>query len=228
MLRAEEQLQPRRPRPRDPGPAGIDRRRHAHARRQAGRLINAVSPTAGSTAAPCAPTDTRRTRARARAGPPVTPAAGPCTHALNAVKGCVGYPKCADRAKTWGFYDVLFKGKQFEFERPFGSYVMENVLFKISFPAEFHAQTAVECAMQLHPQVAGKLDQIERIEVETQEAGRPHHRQDRAARELRRPRPLPAVHGGRAADLRPPHRRRLQRRRWPPTRASTPCARRWP
>jgi 2-methylcitrate dehydratase len=92
------------------------------------------------------------------------------THALNAIKGCVGYPS-ALTAKTWGFYDVAFKGKAFEFERPFGSYVMENVLFKISFPAEFHAQTAVECAMQLHPQVAGKLDRIERIELETQEAG---------------------------------------------------------
>jgi 2-methylcitrate dehydratase len=92
------------------------------------------------------------------------------THALNAVKGCVGYPS-ALTAKTWGFYDVAFKGKPFEFERPFGSYVMENVLFKISFPAEFHAQTAVEAAMQLHPHVALKLDQIERIEIETQEAG---------------------------------------------------------
>ena len=66
---------------------------------------------------------------------------------------------------------MLFNGNQFQFERPFGAYVMENILFKISFPAEFHAQTAVECAMQLHPQVAGKLDQIERIEMETQEAG---------------------------------------------------------
>ncbi|HEY0229924.1 MAG TPA: bifunctional 2-methylcitrate dehydratase/aconitate hydratase [Dokdonella sp.] len=92
------------------------------------------------------------------------------THALNAVKGCVGYPSALS-AKTWGFYDVAFKGKAFEFERPFGSYVMENVLFKISYPAEFHAQTAVECAMTLHPQVAGKLDQIERIVIETQEAG---------------------------------------------------------
>ncbi len=92
------------------------------------------------------------------------------THALNAVKGCVGYPS-ALTAKTWGFYDVAFKGKQFEFERPFGSYVMENVLFKISFPAEFHAQTAVECAMQLHGQVKDRIDQIERIDVETQEAG---------------------------------------------------------
>ncbi|MGH8214070.1 MAG: bifunctional 2-methylcitrate dehydratase/aconitate hydratase [Rhodanobacteraceae bacterium] len=92
-------------------------------------------------------------------------------HALNAVQhGETGYPSALS-AKTWGFYDVAFGGKPFEFERPFGSYVMENVLFKISFPAEFHAQTAVECAMHLHPQVAGRLDEIERIEIETQEAG---------------------------------------------------------
>jgi 2-methylcitrate dehydratase len=91
-------------------------------------------------------------------------------HALNAVKGCVGYPS-ALTAKTWGFYDVLFGGRPFEFERPFGSYVMENILFKISYPAEFHAQTAVECAMQLHRKVAGKLDQVDRVVVETQEAG---------------------------------------------------------
>src|SRR6185312_1855669 len=64
-----------------------------------------------------------------------------------------------------------FGGKPFEFERPFGSYVMENVLFKISYPAEFHAQTAVECAMKLHPAVKGRIDSIERIEIETQEAG---------------------------------------------------------
>jgi 2-methylcitrate dehydratase len=86
------------------------------------------------------------------------------------MKGVVGYPVVLS-AKTWGFYDVAFKGRPFEFERTFGSYVMENVLFKISYPAEFHAQTAVECAMQLHPQVAGKLDQVEKILVETQEAG---------------------------------------------------------
>ena len=91
-------------------------------------------------------------------------------HALDAVRGESGYPSALS-AKTWGFYDVAFGGKPFEFERPFGSYVMENVLFKISFPAEFHAQTAVECAMKLHPQVAGRLDEIERIVIETQEAG---------------------------------------------------------
>src|SRR5690349_16198409 len=92
-------------------------------------------------------------------------------HALNAVeKKVVGYPSALS-AKTWGFYDVAFKGNPFQFERPFGSYVMENVLFKISFPAEFHAQTAVECAMQLHPQVKNRIADIERIEIETQEAG---------------------------------------------------------
>ena len=93
------------------------------------------------------------------------------THALNAVdKGVVGYPSALS-AKTWGFYDVAFRGNPFEFERPFSSYVMENVLFKISYPAEFHAQTAVECAMRLHAEVAPRLHEIERIEIETQEAG---------------------------------------------------------
>ncbi len=92
-------------------------------------------------------------------------------HALNAVqKQVVGYPSALS-ARTWGFYDVAFKGQVFAFERPFGSYVMENVLFKISFPAEFHAQTAVEAAMRLHEQVKDRIDQIERIEIETQEAG---------------------------------------------------------
>ncbi len=92
------------------------------------------------------------------------------THALNAVRGEPGYPS-ALTAKTWGFYDVAFKGNAFEFERPFGSYVMENVLFKISYPAEFHAQTAVECAITLHPTVKDRIDQIDRIVIETQEAG---------------------------------------------------------
>lgn len=92
------------------------------------------------------------------------------THALNAVRGESGYPSALS-AKTWGFYDVAFKGRPFEFERPFGSYVMENILFKISYPAEFHAQTAVECAMWLHPQVAGRIDAIETVVIETQEAG---------------------------------------------------------
>jgi 2-methylcitrate dehydratase len=93
------------------------------------------------------------------------------THAINAVyRGVVDYPSALS-AKTWGYYDVAFKGKTFEFERPFGSYVMENVLFKISYPAEFHAQTAVECAMRLHGAVAGRIEQIDKVVIETQEAG---------------------------------------------------------
>ncbi|MFN6322217.1 MAG: bifunctional 2-methylcitrate dehydratase/aconitate hydratase, partial [Burkholderiales bacterium] len=81
--------------------------------------------------------------------------------ALMAAKGEMGYPSVLS-AKTWGFYDVLFKGKSFSLPQKLGSYVMENVLFKISFPAEFHAQTAVECAMQLHEQVKDRLDQIKK------------------------------------------------------------------
>jgi 2-methylcitrate dehydratase len=78
-------------------------------------------------------------------------------HALFALKGEMGYPSALS-AKTWGFQDVLFKGKPIVMERPFGSYVMENVLFKISYPAEFHGQTAVEAAMTLHPEIKDKLD----------------------------------------------------------------------
>jgi 2-methylcitrate dehydratase len=81
----------------------------------------------------------------------------------------MGYPSVLS-AKTWGFYDVLFKGNAFKFQRPYGSYVMENVLFKISFPAEFHAQTAVECAMTLHPQVKDKIDEIKTITIRTHES----------------------------------------------------------
>jgi len=92
------------------------------------------------------------------------------TLALMVLRGEMGYPS-ALTAEVWGFYDVLFGGQPFSFQRDSGSYVMENVLFKISFPAEFHAQTAVECAMQLHPEVRGKLEDIERITIETQEAG---------------------------------------------------------
>ncbi len=91
-------------------------------------------------------------------------------HALIALRGEMGYPS-ALTAKTWGFQDVLFKGNALVVKRPFASYVMEQVLFKISFPAEFHAQTAVECALVLHPMVRDRLGDIERIVVETQEAG---------------------------------------------------------
>jgi 2-methylcitrate dehydratase len=91
-------------------------------------------------------------------------------HAFNALRGEMGYPSALS-APRWGFYDVLFKGKPFVYHQPFGSYVMENVLFKISFPAEFHAQTAVECAMQLHPMVKDRLDEIDKVVIETQEPG---------------------------------------------------------
>lgn len=89
-------------------------------------------------------------------------------HALFALKGEMGYPS-ALTAKTWGFEEVLFHGKSIHLPQALGSYVMENVLFKISYPAEFHAQTAVEAAMSLHSQVKHKLDQTERIVIETQE-----------------------------------------------------------
>ena len=78
------------------------------------------------------------------------------------MQGEMGYPS-ALTAKTWGFYDVLFKGNAFKFQRSYGSYVMEQVLFKISFPAEFHAQTAVECAIQLNAQVGNELQTLEQI-----------------------------------------------------------------
>jgi len=91
-------------------------------------------------------------------------------HALFALKGEMGYPSALS-AKTWGFQDVLFKGKALSLPQPFGSYVMENVLFKISYPAEFHAQTAVEAAMTLHAEILPKLGEIDRVTIETQEPG---------------------------------------------------------
>src|ERR1700728_1180444 len=90
--------------------------------------------------------------------------------ALIALTGEMGYPSALS-ARTWGFSDVLFKGRPLTLPQPFGSYVMENVLFKISYPAAFHAQTAVEAAMKLHPQVAARLADVERIAIETQEPG---------------------------------------------------------
>ncbi len=92
--------------------------------------------------------------------------------ALIAKSGEMGYPSVLS-AKTWGFYDVSFRGQPFKFQRPYGSYVMENVLFKISFPAEFHSQTAVEAAMTLHQQLkaAGKTaEDIASIVIRTHEA----------------------------------------------------------
>ncbi|GAA5949760.1 hypothetical protein JCM3765_007679 [Sporobolomyces pararoseus] len=92
--------------------------------------------------------------------------------ALQVKRGQMGIPTVLT-AKTWGFYDVLFKGNDFKFQRPYGSYIMENVLFKISFPAEFHAQTAAEAAHIIHKQLkdAGKTsDDIKHVKIRTQEA----------------------------------------------------------
>lgn len=89
--------------------------------------------------------------------------------ALMTKLGEMGYPS-AISAPKWGFQDVLLKGKPLTFQRPYGSYVMEHVLFKLSFPAEFHAQTAVECAIILHPQVLARFDEIARIELITHES----------------------------------------------------------
>ena len=108
------------------------------------------------------------------AGPRKSWAAGDATsRALQLVlltqKGQIGYPSVLT-APTWGFYDVQFKGNAFSLPREFDSYVMENVLFKISFPAEFHAQTSVEAAVTLHPEIKDKLDEIEEIKISTHES----------------------------------------------------------
>lgn len=92
--------------------------------------------------------------------------------ALIAKTGEMGYPSVLS-AKTWGFYDVLFKGNEFKFQRGYGSYVMENILFKISFPAEFHSQTAVEAAMTLHrklEQLGKTTEDIKKVSIRTHEA----------------------------------------------------------
>ena len=108
------------------------------------------------------------------AGPRKSWAAGDATsRAMNLVlitqKGQIGYPS-AITAPTWGFQDVLFKGKPLSIPQEFSSYVMENVLFKISFPAEFHAQTAVEAAVKLHPEIIDRLEEIEKINITTHES----------------------------------------------------------
>jgi 2-methylcitrate dehydratase len=107
-------------------------------------------------------------------GPRKSWAAGDATSrglrlALMAMQGEMGYPS-ALTAKQWGYYDVLFRGKPFSLGRPFASYVMENVLFKISFPAEFHGQTAVECAVRLHDQVNNRLNDVTKVIITTQES----------------------------------------------------------
>ena len=90
-------------------------------------------------------------------------------HATMAFKGEMGYPSVLS-AKGWGFQDVLFKSMEVKLARPLGCYVMEHVLFKIRFPAEFHAQTAVEAACKLHPQIKDRLNEIDRVEMTTHES----------------------------------------------------------
>ena len=90
-------------------------------------------------------------------------------HALISLRGEMGYPGALS-TPTWGFSDVLFRGQPIKLARPLGSYVMEHVLFKISFPAEFHAQTAVEAAITLHPLVCDRIDDIARVEITTHES----------------------------------------------------------
>jgi 2-methylcitrate dehydratase len=90
-------------------------------------------------------------------------------HALNSKRNEMGYPSVLT-AKMWGFQDSLFRGKEVVLGRELGSYVMEHVLFKVSFPAEFHAQTAVEAALELHGEVKERLEEIERVEIGTQES----------------------------------------------------------
>ncbi|MED5411714.1 MAG: bifunctional 2-methylcitrate dehydratase/aconitate hydratase [Pseudomonadota bacterium] len=85
------------------------------------------------------------------------------------LRGEIGYPS-ALTAPNWGFYDVSFNGNSFSFPMSYGSYVMENILFKISFPAEFHSQTAAEAAVKLHPQVKDRLNDIEKIVIHTHES----------------------------------------------------------
>ena len=88
---------------------------------------------------------------------------------LNSMSGEMGYPS-ALTASGWGFQDVWFRGEEITLQRELGSYVMENILFKVSFPAEFHAQTAVEAALELHPQVVSRLDQIDEVIITSQES----------------------------------------------------------
>jgi len=107
-------------------------------------------------------------------GPRKSWAAGDATSrgvwlALLTLRGEPGYPSALS-AKKWGFYDVSFRGVPFRLQRSYGSYVMENILFKISFPAEYHAQTAVECAFRLHEQVRDRLDEVARVVISTQES----------------------------------------------------------
>ncbi len=88
---------------------------------------------------------------------------------LLSARGEMGYPTVLT-AEKWGFFDTLFEGKQFTVNQPFSSYVIDNILFKISFPAEFHAQTAVEAAIILHNKLKGDIEKIEKVTIRTHES----------------------------------------------------------
>jgi len=107
-------------------------------------------------------------------GPRKSWAAGDATSrgvrlALLALRGEMGYPRALS-TPGWGFCDVVLRGRPVSVARPYAGYVIENILFKVAYPAEFHAQTAVEAAIRLHNQVRGRLDQIERVRIETQDS----------------------------------------------------------
>ena len=133
--------------------------------------------------------------------------------ALMARAGEMGYPS-ALTAKTWGFYDVSFRGQEFKFQRPYGSYVMENVLFKISYPGGVsradRGRSGDDAARAARCSAANRAEDIQQ-DHDPHARGLPaHHRQEGSARESRRPRPLRAVHGRDSAALRPPDRGRLR------------------
>ncbi len=143
-------------------------------------------------------------------------------------------------APQWGFYDVLFAKtnkdqklkpedqRRFSLKQPYASYVMENILFKISFPAEFHSQTACEAAVRLHPRVKDRLSDIRKIVITHPRVGDPHHLQGRPAVQPGRPRSLHPVHRRGAAGIRRPGGGDITRTAsTPPIRSSTNCATRW-
>ncbi len=134
----------------------------------------------------------------------------------------MGYPS-ALTATRWGFQDVLLGGRRVTLERPLGSYVMDNVLFKVALPAEFHAQTAAEAAVALHPLVRGRVDEIARIEIWTQEPALRIIDKSRPALQPGRPRPLAAVRDA-VALLTASSPTATTTTRSPPTRASTASA----
>ena len=148
-------------------------------------------------------------------GPRKSWAAGDATSrgvrlALMALQGEMGYPS-ALTAKTWGFYDVLFKGKPFTLGRPLGSYVMENVLFKISFPPSSTPRPPSSAPSSCTPQVQDSSGPDRQSRHHHPGVGDPHHRQDRPAAQSRRPRSLHPVHDRHRPDLRRTDRRSLRR-----------------